>query len=928
MKSLKQLLRQFRKRRHNGRRARHNFLSPAIECLEPRSMLAGDVLALLNAAGDLRLVGDDRDNSVEVVLVNGDTVVRGTDGTTVNGVVAPFVAFGGSPAIADDFFANLGDGDDFLLLDGVAITGQGNVNGGNGNNSVGFQNASTGGDLVIRTWGGEDIVNLNTVDVGDDLIISTWNERDTVNIENTTIADDLHVRTGTLRDSVVLNTVTVGDDVGVDLGWGADDLAVIDSNITDRLTAIMRSGDDFLFIDPTTIGGPTSIHAARGDDRVLVEGANQLSGLHAKMGRGIDPVEIDPATTNNGMMVTQKAEGNDVTDADRDARLNNPNNGALTKADAADTLFSGGPGTMTIPTTTGIGDVTVTEDAPDTLINLFNAFDDVEDTDQQLTFTVEANTNQSLVSTAIGAGGTLTLDFGEDENGNADITVRATDTDNQFVEAQFTVTVNPDGAIPLNLDITSSNNTTSSNGTLITNNPTLIIDGTTEANATVTVALDGDGVFDDGTTTADGTGQFSVSTTLSHTDANRGAHNIEVKARNAAGEDAINGGPVHLSVGTVVRYTSTEGNFDVELYDDDAPIAVANFLSYLDDWVNLIAQRLDDLTGTGGDILQLGRFTHSGTTLVEVPRKATILNEHDPSNPNVRGTLSMALPAGNPDGGSLESFFNLSNQTTFLDDPSRRHTVFGRVVGTGVEDVLDPIRDFSTFDVNQQFAAVSGGALSDVPLKNFIAGTPIQSNFVIINDIEIIVNPMFDAEVATGSFTETSLLGTRTDLLPGVPAADGNIHVTTTVDYAAQGFTNPPTHGPHHPFLAGITPRPTGVYATEQPDEDMVHALEHGNVWISYNPNIISHDDMHRLENLVRDGGTDTGVILTPRADNTRAISIASWARLLELDSFDAIQIGDFINTNRGHAPEGFIRSGQKTDTTGSEVLDDGLPHL
>ena len=44
--------------------------------------------------------------------------------------------------------------------------------------------------------------------------------------------------------------------------------------------------------------------------------------------------------------------------------------------------------------------------------------------------------------------GTLTLDYAPDQNGTADITVRATDTSGDFVETTFTVTVNPVNDVP------------------------------------------------------------------------------------------------------------------------------------------------------------------------------------------------------------------------------------------------------------------------------------------------------------------------------------------------------------------------------------------------------------------------------------------------------------------------------------------------
>jgi hypothetical protein len=183
--------------------------------------------------------------------------------------------------------------------------------------------------------------------------------------------------------------------------------------------------------------------------------------------------------------------------------------------------------------------------------------------------------------------------------------------------------------------------------------------------------------------------------------------------------------------------------------------------------------------------------------------------------------------------------------------------------------------------------------------------------------------------VTTGPFDASNLLGTRTDLVAGAPAIT-QTHVSTAVDYSA--FSNPPTYGPHHGAIFdasnnSITPRPTGVYTTEQPDEDLVHNLEHGHVWISYNPTMLSAADRSSLEQLVTAGGTNTGVILTPRAANDSAIALASWAHLLKLSSFNATTIRNFVETNRGHAPEGFIASGQKGTTAASEQLDDGLLH-
>lgn len=185
---------------------------------------------------------------------------------------------------------------------------------------------------------------------------------------------------------------------------------------------------------------------------------------------------------------------------------------------------------------------------------------------------------------------------------------------------------------------------------------------------------------------------------------------------------------------------------------------------------------------------------------------------------------------------------------------------------------------------------------------------------------------VFDV-VRQGAFEDRDLLGIRTDQVDGAPEITRE-HVETAVDYSAH--SNPPTYGDHHNQQFGaegvsITPRPTGVYTTAQADEDLIHNLEHGHVWISYNPDMISDADKTRLEEFVTDGGMNAGVILTPRPGNDDTIAVASWAHLLTLGSFDDQMIRDFVNTNRGHAPEGYIPSGEKPE--GREDFDDGLPH-
>ena len=96
------------------------------------------------------------------------------------------------------------------------------------------------------------------------------------------------------------------------------------------------------------------------------------------------------------------------------------------------------------PVTTGIADISVDEDAADTIIDLFAAFSDAEDSAAQLSYSLVANSNPALFGrTSIDSvSGTLTLEYAADQNGSSNLTVRATDSSGMSVDAGFSVTVN------------------------------------------------------------------------------------------------------------------------------------------------------------------------------------------------------------------------------------------------------------------------------------------------------------------------------------------------------------------------------------------------------------------------------------------------------------------------------------------------------
>ncbi len=97
-----------------------------------------------------------------------------------------------------------------------------------------------------------------------------------------------------------------------------------------------------------------------------------------------------------------------------------------------------------------IGTIDVTEDDPDTLIDLATVFDDIED-GIGLTYTVESNDNPTLVDASI-VSSTLTLDYLAGQTGSATVVIRATDSGGLFVEDTISITISPVVSSPLAIE--------------------------------------------------------------------------------------------------------------------------------------------------------------------------------------------------------------------------------------------------------------------------------------------------------------------------------------------------------------------------------------------------------------------------------------------------------------------------------------------
>ena len=120
--------------------------------------------------------------------------------------------------------------------------------------------------------------------------------------------------------------------------------------------------------------------------------------------------------------------------------------------------------------------------------------------------------------------------------------------------------------------------------------------------------------------------------------------------------------------------------------------------------------------------------------------------------------------------------------------------------------------------------------------------------------------------------------------IPGVVTYSNlaRTHVTGTVTYAQ----NPPVGGPHNPVWLNC-----GIYTAPVHNENAVHSLEHGAVWITYQPTL-APTAVQQLVNLVKG---QPYVILSPYPGLPTPVVVSAWGLQLKLQTANDPRIEQFI---------------------------------
>lgn len=128
--------------------------------------------------------------------------------------------------------------------------------------------------------------------------------------------------------------------------------------------------------------------------------------------------------------------------------------------------------------------------------------------------------------------------------------------------------------------------------------------------------------------------------------------------------------------------------------------------------------------------------------------------------------------------------------------------------------------------------------------------------------------------------------------LPGTPKPDqGNLHISSPDSPHEPYNSDPPTSGPHLPYIA-----PWGVHTRPVPPELQVHNLEDRGVLVQYNcecPDLVG-----KLKAIVQ--RYDQHVILAPYPTMKSRIALTAWTRIDTFEELDEKRVTRFIEAYRG----------------------------
>lgn len=334
--------------------------SARVEILERRALLAGDV-EIRFADGNLFVTGDPEANSIAIALEVGEIVVKGLDGTTINGQTDPFIA----TALSKDIRIQMRGGDDRVRVGGedheetvtvdahedeeprLSLPGGLNIDMGDGADGVRIAFTTIDGDLDIVSDAGADTVDIGRgptfggheggdeheggpgssestddgcggdegggpppdVVVGGSVRISTGDGEDAVKFAFAEVAGDLTIQTGSDADIVVTGRGPIRGEHG---GGGGDDGGCGGGEHETSLDPGSGNGGshDGRPAD-TAVAGRVRIQTGAGEDLVMMRNTEIGAALDVDAGGDSDALGLQRVVVSGAANLDTKS-GEDV----------------------------------------------------------------------------------------------------------------------------------------------------------------------------------------------------------------------------------------------------------------------------------------------------------------------------------------------------------------------------------------------------------------------------------------------------------------------------------------------------------------------------------------------------------------------------------------------------------------------------------------
>ena len=376
------------------------------------SDVEGDALVSATIT-NLFLAGGTLTHSGGIVVNNGNTLTAAQLDTLV---YTPPTNTSGSPLATFDFSVNDADAGAASAQMAIDVTAVNDAPVANMDTASVSEGGTVLIDLAVNDTDVDNALDLNSITIisapangslivnGNGTITYTHNGSETVSDSfSYTIADVSGAISNTATVNITVNPVN-------DVPVAIDDAATVAEGNAVLIDLAANDNDVDNALDLNSI----NIIAAPVNGTVLVNGDGTVTYTHDGSSTGSDSFSYTIADVSGD--ISNTATVNISVTAGNDA-----------------------------PTTSGIVDVTVNEDDAATTIDLNAVFDDADDADSELTYSIVGNSNIGLFSAAAidGSTGRLTLDYAADMNGSAQISIRASDPSGASVDTLFTVTVIP-----------------------------------------------------------------------------------------------------------------------------------------------------------------------------------------------------------------------------------------------------------------------------------------------------------------------------------------------------------------------------------------------------------------------------------------------------------------------------------------------------